>query len=462
MQIIKNINPNIFREYDIRAIYGEDLNEDVAYTLGKAFGSYARDFGETKVIIGHDNRSSYTELYPALREGLLDSGIDVLSLGFVTTPMHNFAKIYYDVNAAIMVTASHNPKEYNGFKLSLLKDDSLYGDSLREFKKYFDKYKFYNGRGILTEDDVTLPYLHELKKSINLGSRRVKVVVDLGNGTGSLFMRQALDMFNIDYKILYGESDSSFPNHTPDPAVKSNMISLGEKVRELSYDVGLAVDGDCDRCGMVLEDGTYIAADMMMLIFYRDLASSMSVKKGVFDVKCSLSLSDEIEKLGLEVCMNRTGSVYCRNYVKENNLSFGGEYSGHLFFRDRYLGYDDGFYGVLRMIEILSKTDKKASELLSGINHYYSTEELMVKVTDDNKFDIVKGIKKYALSKNYKISDIDGVRVILDGAFALVRASNTSPNLTLRFEAKTQEECDKLQKEFMDKVNELSLKGRLF
>ena len=455
MEITKKINSAIFREYDVRGIYGEDLNEDVAYTVGKAFGSYVLRFGQNKVIIGHDNRQSHEVIYPALMKGILDSGVDVISLGLVTTPMHNFAKIYYDVDAGIMVTASHNPREYNGFKMSLKKEDSLFGNDLQDFKKFLDEYEYTSGEGKVTETNVFPAYLDNLKKSLNFGKRRVKAAIDCGNGTGSVFIKDILKEFNIECEFLYCESDSNFPNHIPDPAVKDNLKDLGDKVKELGYDLGVAVDGDTDRCGLVLEDGTFVSADLIMALFYRDLAPSMDVKKGVFDVKCSLSLIDEIEKLGLEPCMNRTGSVYCRRYVNENNLDFGGEYSGHLFFRDRYLGFDDGVYGILRIIELLSKTDKKISELFNGLNHYYSTEEIKVRVTDDNKFDIVSGVVDYAKGKNYKFSLVDGIRVMFDNGWALVRASNTGPDLTVRFEAKTEDRLHEIQNEFTRVIDDL-------
>ena len=455
MKITNKINPAIFREYDVRGVYKEDLNEDVAYTIGRAFGSYAFRKGESKVVLGHDNRESHNVIYPALMQGILDSGMDVLSLGLVTTPMHNFAKIYYDINAGIMVTASHNSKEYNGFKMSVKKEDSLYGDDLQDFKLYLDGYDFKSGNGSVINEDVFPAYLDNLKKSLNIGKRKVRAVIDCGNGTGSIFIENILKEFNIEYKLLYSESDSNFPNHIPDPAVKSNLKDLGVKVKELGFDLGVAVDGDCDRCGLVLEDGTFVAADMIMILFYRALADMMEVKKGVFDVKCSMSLIDEIKKLGLEPCMNRTGSVYCRSYVKNNNLDFGGEYSGHLFFRDRYLGFDDGIYGILRIIELLSHTDKKISELFDGVNHYFSTEELKVRVTDDNKFDIVEGVIKYAKRKKYEFSLVDGIRVIFDDGWALVRASNTGPDLTVRFEAKTEKRLNEIQDEFTKVIDDL-------
>lgn len=455
MKIIKNINPAIFREYDIRAIYGEDLNEDVAYTIGKAFGTYVKKIGESKVLMGHDNRDSHSVLYPSLMQGILDSGINVLSLGLITTPMHNFAKIYYNVACAIMVTASHNPREYNGFKISTRIDDSLYGEELQEFKRFLEKGEFDDGIGYVYEENIMPAYFDELKKSINLGDRKIRAVVDCGNGTGSIFIENILKMFNIEYDLLYCESDSNFPNHVPDPAVKENMKDLSDRVVDLGYDIGLAVDGDCDRCGMVLEDGTYVPADLIMLLFYRNIAPHMKVRKGVFDVKCSKSLIDELNVLGIEPLMNRTGAVYCRIFVKENNLDFGGEFSGHLFFRDRYLGFDDGIYGVLRLIEILSKTNKKASELFNGINEYYSTGEVKLEVTDDNKFDIVDKVIEYASKKKYEYSLIDGIRINFKDGWALVRASNTGPNLTLRFEAKTKKRLEEIQKEIkkvLDKV----------
>ena len=455
MKITNKINPAIFREYDVRGVYKEDLNEDVAYTIGRAFGSYAFRQGESKVVLGHDNRESHNVIYPALMQGILDSGMDVLSLGLVTTPMHNFAKIYYDINAGIMVTASHNPKEYNGFKMSLKKEDSLYGKDLQDFKHYLDGYDFKSGNGSVINEDVFPAYLDNLKKSLNIGKRKVRAVIDCGNGTGSIFIENILKEFNIEYELLYSESDSNFPNHIPDPAVKANLQDLGKKVKELGFDLGVAVDGDCDRCGLVLEDGTFVAADMIMILFYRALADMMEVKKGVFDVKCSMSLIDEIEKLGLKPFMNRTGSVYCRSYVKDNDLDFGGEYSGHLFFRDRYLGFDDGIYGILRIIELLSHSDKKISEFFEGINHYYSTEEIKIRVTDDNKFDIVRGVIEYAKNKKYTFSLTDGIRITFDDGWALVRASNTGPDLTVRFEAKTEKRLKEIQNEFISLIDEI-------
>jgi len=455
MKITKNINPNIFREYDVRAIVGAELNEDITYTIGRAFASYIALQNKKNVIVGHDNRLSYEFLYPALIQGLVDSGANVIDLGFVTTPMTNYAKILLDVETAIMLTASHNPKEYNGFKISTEKEDSLFGEDLRDFKKYLDKYDFKEQKGTVIKKDITKDYFDMLRENIKLGDRKIKCVVDTGNGVGSLFIKEILDMFDVEYELLYAESDPTFPNHTPDPSVKENMKDLSEKVKSLGYDIGLALDGDCDRMGVVLEDGTYINADLVMLIFCRYLVSNMKQKKLVFDVKCSKTLLDELDKLGIEKVMNRVGGVYCRRKIKDLDVDFGGEYSGHLFFNDKYYGYDDGIYAVLRFIELLSHTDKKASELLEGINKYFSTNETKIEVTEENKFDIVNKVKEYVQDKNYDYVDMDGVRVIFDDGFALVRASNTGPHLTIRFEASSLERLEEIKNEFTDVINEL-------
>jgi len=455
MKITKNIDSTIFREYDVRGIVNKGLTEDVAYTIGRAFASYMNNQNKTSVIVGHDNRNSYELLYPALIKGLTDSGANVIDLGFVTTPMTNFAKIFLNIECAIMLTASHNPKEYNGFKLSLEKEDSLYGYDLKLFKDFLDKYEFIDKKGSVFEFDIKEDYMDKLKEKISLGERKIKAVVDVGNGTGALFIKDILDMFNIEYELLYAESDSNFPNHTPDPAVKANMIDLAKKVKELNYDVGLAVDGDCDRVGVVLEDGKYINADLVMLIFYRYISETMKTKKATFDVKCSKTLLDELDKLGIEKLMNRTGGVYCRKKIKEMNLDFGGEYSGHLIFNDKYYGYDDGIYALLRFVEVLSHTNKKASELLEGINEYYSIDETKIEVTEENKFEIVSKIEEYVKGKNYNYINIDGIRTIFDDGFALVRASNTGPHLTVRFEADTKERLREITDEFIFLINKI-------
>lgn len=452
MNLVKDINPNIFREYDLRGVYPEDITEDVAYTLGKSFGTYIKQFGFEKTVVGHDNRLSSPSLSEALVKGILETGIDVINLGLVTTPMYYFAKYHLEIYSGIMITASHNPKEYNGFKMAFSKVGNAYGEQIQEFRKFTHALNFDEGKGTEIKLDLKNSYLKLLKNSVDLGDRKIKVAVDCGNGTGSIVIKDVLDMLPIEYELLYSESDGNFPNHHPDPSVASNMVDLGNKVKELRYDFGIGIDGDADRVGIVDENGKVIPTDLVMAIIYRYLFSTMKNKKALFDVKCSKALIDDLEDLGIEPVMYRTGNSYTNMKMQEGDFDFGGEYSGHIFFRDKFPGFDDGIYGGLRIIEILSHSDKNFSDLLEGIHEYYSTEEIKIAVTDETKFDIVEKVKEYALSKNYSIITLDGVRVSFDDGWALVRASNTGPNLTVRFEAISEERLNELQNEFMNVI----------
>lgn len=452
MNLVKDINPNIFREYDLRGIYPEDITEDVAYTLGKSFGTYIKQFGHEKTVVGHDNRLSSPSLSEALTKGILETGIDVINLGLVTTPMYYFAKYHLEIYSGIMITASHNPKEYNGFKMSFSKVGNAYGEQIQAFREFTHALNFDEGKGTEIKLDLKNSYLKLLKNSVDFGSRKIKVVVDCGNGTGSIIIKDVLEMLPIEYELLYSESDGNFPNHHPDPSVASNMVDLGNKVRELKYDFGIGIDGDADRVGIVDENGKVIPTDLVMAIIYRYLYPNMKNKKALFDVKCSKALIDDLEEQGIEPVMYRTGNSYTNMKMQEGDFDFGGEYSGHIFFRDKFPGFDDGIYGGLRMIEILSHSDKNFSDLLEGIHEYYSTEEIKIAVTDETKFDIVEKVKEYALSKNYSIITLDGVRVSFDDGWALVRASNTGPNLTVRFEAISEERLMELQNEFINVI----------
>lgn len=452
MNLVKDINPNIFREYDLRGIYPEDITEDVAYTLGKSFGTYIKQFGHEKTVVGHDNRLSSPSLSEALIKGILETGIDVINLGLVTTPMYYFAKYHLEIYSGIMITASHNPKEYNGFKMSFSKVGNAYGEQIQAFREFTHALNFDEGKGTEIKLDLKNSYLKLLKNSVDFGSRKIKVVVDCGNGTGSIIIKDVLEMLPIEYELLYSESDGNFPNHHPDPSVASNMVDLGNKVRELKYDFGIGIDGDADRVGIVDENGKVIPTDLVMAIIYRYLYPNMKNKKALFDVKCSKALIDDLEEQGIEPVMYRTGNSYTNMKMQEGDFDFGGEYSGHIFFRDKFPGFDDGIYGGLRMIEILSHSDKNFSDLLEGIHEYYSTEEIKIAVTDETKFDIVEKVKEYALSKNYSIITLDGVRVSFEDGWALVRASNTGPNLTVRFEAISEERLMELQNEFINVI----------
>jgi phosphomannomutase/phosphoglucomutase len=455
MELKKDINRNIFREYDLRGIYSSEIDEDTAYTIGRSFGTYIKKMNESLTIVGHDNRHSSPELSSALIKGITDSGMDVIDLGLVTTPMYYCAKKEYGLNTGIMVTASHNPKEYNGFKISFSSIGNAYGKLITDFRDFTDALVFDTGSGNVIKKDIRDTYLNLIKNSLDI-NKKIRVVVDCGNGTGSVVIKDVLDNLGIEYYPLYCDSDGDFPNHHPDPSVRENQVDLARKVVELGYDFGFGVDGDADRVGVVDEKGNIITSDIYMIIMYRYLNNTLKNRKALFDVKCSRALIDELKKLDIEPVMYRTGASYTNMMMQEGNFDFGGEFSGHLFFRDKFKGFDDGIYAGLRMLEVLSNTDKKLSELYNDINKYYSTEELRAKVTDENKFLIVDKIKEYCHSKGYNVVDIDGVRVEFDDAWALVRASNTGPNLTVRFEAKSNERALELQKEFQDLIDKFS------
>lgn len=447
---IVNVDDSIFREYDVRAIYGDKLNKDVAYTIGRAFASYIDD---DEVIVGYDNRTSSRPLFKALTQGLTDSGCNVINLGLVTTPMYYFAKKKYTIKNGIMITASHNPKEYNGFKISFDYFGNAYGNYIKEFKKFIDKKEYKKGQGKIEFLDIKNEYIKNIEKSINLGERKLRVVVDCGNGTASTIIKDVMSKFNVDVDYLYCKSDPKFPNHQPDPAEKKNQIDLANRVVKLGYDFGFSVDGDADRVGIVDEKGNIYLADMYLLFMYKTLP--LKDKRAIYDVKCSKTLIDELNKLHYKHEMYRTGNSYMNIKINKDNYLFGGEFSGHVWFRDKYPGFDDGIYAGLRVLEILSHSKNTLSSYFEGINKYYSTEEIKVPVTDENKFDIVSKVKEYCDSKNYKYNDIDGIRVLFDDSWALVRASNTGPNLTLRFEAKTEDRLKELEKEFRDLIDKL-------
>ena len=453
LKLEKELNKYIFRGYDIRGVYPTDLNGKVANIIGKSFGTYVKKLGHFTAVVGRDNRYSSDELADSLIDGILSTGVNVIDLGLVTTPMYYYACIKLQNPTGIMVTASHNPKDDNGFKFAFDERGNARGEMIEEFRDFTMKGDFETGHGLLARYNIRNEYVELFKNSLKFGDRKVKVVLDLGNGTTSCIAREIYEKFPIDLDIIFEESDSSFPNHHPDPCVEKNLEALKKRVVETHADLGIGFDGDGDRLGVVDEKGNYVATDKYMIIIIRDIINKVEKKEFLYDVKCSKSLSDEIEKLGGVGICYRTGNSYTKAKVKDDKIPFGGELSGHVYFNDRWPCFDSGLYAGLRLLEILSKCDKKTSELLEGINNYYSTEELKFASSDETKFDVVAKIKEYSLSKQYNILDIDGVRVNFDYGWALVRCSNTGPNITARFEADSKENLNKLQEEFVGLIN---------
>lgn len=452
MKLLKNI----FREYDIRGIYGEELDDEMAYHIGRAFGTNLRRKNILKTVVAYDNRLSSESLEKNLVSGLVDTGIHVLRIGLATTPMCYFAANYLNTNSSMMITASHNPKEYNGFKFSYNGIHNAYGAEVMEIYDLISKQDYENGAGKIEDIDIKEAYVNLVISKLNFGGRKIKVVYDCGNGTASIIAGSIFEKLpEIEAIPLFDISDGTFPNHHPDPCVEENLTILKEKVRKYQADVGIGYDGDADRVGFVDEVGNFIPIDKFLAIMWDYLYDKVDKKECLFDVKCSKTLEDELVKLGVKPIEYRTGNSYTRMASAKGDYPLSGELSGHVYFRDKWPGYDDGIYVGMRLIEMLSNTNKPLSSYFNSLEKYYSTPEIKVKVNDDIKFSIVDKMREYCKGKNYNFITIDGVKVKFPDGFALVRASNTGPNITMRYEAKTEDRLQSIQKEFIDELNKL-------
>ena len=451
MDIVKPIK-EIFKAYDIRGKFPDEINRDVAYTIGKAYGTKLLSIGKNKCIVGYDNRESSIELSLSLSLGILSTGVDVINLGLVTTPMAIYSKEVLKIPSYVMVTASHNPKDDNGFKFSFDESGNVKGDDIDKFYDLVISGNFKEGMGKFSRYNVEKDYLELFKRGINLGDKKLKVVIDLANGTTSCIARELFEQFDIDLTIINEESDSSFPNHHPDPCVAANQKQLQDKVLELHADLGIGFDGDGDRCGIVDNLGHIIPTDIYMAIMCKDIILNNEDKRILYDVKCSNALKDEIVKWGGVPICYRTGASYTMAKVIDDNILFGGEYSGHVFFNDRIPVIGSGIYAGLRMVEVLSKTDKKLSNLVDSISKYYSTEEIKIHSPNDIKDRVIEDIKKYCINMRFNIDLTDGVKIIRPDSWALIRVSNTGPNITVRFEADTEDKLFLIKREFTNLV----------
>lgn len=441
-------NENIFREYDIRGEYPIDIHENFAYLFGKGYGSFIqKQYNLKSCIVGYDNRYSSVSLTDQLIKGLLSTGIDVINIGLVTTPMVYYARDLLNTPASIMVTASHNPACDNGFKFSYDNGNAA-GEEIYALRDFIKQGDFITGEGKLSEKDITSSFYNLLLKNTSLGDKKLKVVIDCGNGTTSYFVKDIFSKINIDAVYLFAKSDPSFPNHHPDPAVEENLEKLKEVVVSKQADLGVAFDGDGDRCCCIDNLGRYVKSDQYMAVIISSILPNATNKKIVYDVKCSNVLKDRIIQLGGIAEMYRTGASYAMNKVLTDQVSLGGEYSGHIYFNDRMKTIGCGMYAALRMIEYLSKSDKTLAEEVDSLNTYYATPEIKYEFSEDKKKQVVENIKNYCNDKNYTIDTIDGVKVLFDDSWALIRMSNTGPHITVRYEAKSKERLEEIQSEF--------------
>ena len=445
------MNPYIFRKYDIRGIVETDFTPEVVTLLGKAFGTYVKRFGGDRVSLSGDVRITTPQLIDNFSLGLLETGITVLDLGIVPTPANYFSMFHLDVDGAVQITGSHNPPEFNGFKFSY-KQMAFYGDKIQEIKKLIENNDFEKGMGNIEKIDIMTPYQKMLKKKIRI-DRPLKAVIDCGNATACLSAPEIFQLVGIETLALYSEVDGTFPNHHPDPTEDHNLKELIKQVRSGNYDFGVAFDGDADRVIAVDERGSIIRSDILMALFLPEIIQNPG-DPIVFDVKCSQALEDMIIRYGGKPIMWKTGHSLIKDKMKELNVSFAGEMSGHIFFADDYYGYDDAIYVSLRLAQLLAKTNKTLSHLTKGIPVYYSTPEIRLQCkNDEEKFNISNRADKYFIA-NYECITVDGVRIKFSDGWGLVRASNTQPVIVCRFEATSLSRMKKIQEEILNKLYE--------
>ncbi len=445
------INPQIFREYDIRGVVNRDLTPDIVKTLGRGFGTHMTQLGHKELVVGRDGRLSSKAFADALIEGLISTGCNVVSIDLCPTPVYYFSIFHLDKDGGMMVTGSHNPPEFNGFKVSVGKS-TIFGKEIQNLRQLIEKGGFVAGKGNLSGEEIIRPYQDYIKKNIHI-EKRMRVAIDAGNGTAGILAGQLIRDLGCEVEELYCEVDGRFPNHFPDPTIPGNLKDLIDRVKKTHADVGIGYDGDADRIGVVDDQGNIIWGDQLMILFSREI---LKYKKGatfVAEVKCSQNLFNDIEKHGGKAIMWRTGHSLIEEKMREEKAALGGEMSGHIFFADRYFGYDDAIYASCRLIELLSKTDKKLSHLLSDVPKTFITPEIRVDCPDEIKFKVVEHVKK-ALKKDYPIIDVDGVRVKFEDGWGLVRASNTQPALVLRFEAVTEKRLGEIRDLVEKKVQE--------
>jgi len=431
----------IFREYDIRGVVGQDLDGEAAETVARAFGTYLGDAGVRKAVAGHDNRVSSGELYEAVIRGLCGAGCDITAIGLTISPIFYFALRHLGIDGGMMVTASHNPPEFNGFKLAC-GPGTLYGAEIQRVREIAERGPAPIAAGGIEYRDVAGAYTSMLEERIRLGPRKLRVAVDCGNGTAGAFVPEILRRWGCDVLPLYCDPDPSFPHHHPDPVEPRNLVDLIRLVREAHADVGIGIDGDGDRIGAVDDRGEILWGDQLMALFWREVLAAHPGAVALIEVKCSQALVDEVRRLGGRPEFTRTGHSLIKARMREIGAVFAGEMSGHLFFADEYYGYDDAVYAAGRLLRMLSRTERRLSDLAGEIPRYYATPEIRVACPDDRKFAVVEALTREFRAR-YDVIDVDGARVVFPDGWALVRASNTQPVLVVRAEGTTPDALER-------------------
>lgn len=446
----------IFREYDIRGVYEKDFDVGFANLLGKALVSFAKKRGISSPLmtVGYDARISSPAIAQAVVDGMVSSGARVLTLGLITTPMSYFSIFNLQAAGGIMVTGSHNPPDYNGFKISFGKT-TLFGDEIQELRALIEKEDYVAGHGSSESHDIFPAYVQRYSEEFK-NLKGVPVVLDCGNGAAGIVARRLYEAIGLKPTILFEEPDGRFPNHHPDPTVEENLDALKKQVLKEKALIGIGFDGDCDRIGVVDNNGRFILGDELMVLWARDILKDNPGAKIVGDVKCSDRLYDDITKHGGQPIMWKTGHSLIKNKIKEEKAPFGGELSGHIFFSDRNYGYDDALYAGLRLMEIVHKTGRTLPDILADLPSAFNTPEIRLDTTEEKKLSIVETLKKHFQSlPNAKLNLLDGVRASFPEGWALVRASNTQPVVVVRCEASSQETLNEMKSSVMNIVEPL-------
>jgi phosphomannomutase/phosphoglucomutase len=446
------LKPTIFREYDIRGIADQDLVDENIVLIGKGIGTFLKRQGAKNLVVGRDVRLSSERIRDALVTGLTSTGINVIDIGLVLTPVQYFGIVHLNSEGGVMITGSHNPIEYNGLKISKKDVAPVYGEQIQQIRQLIDKKDFVTGSGEVIEKDIIQDYVTTLKSKLKF-DKKLRIVIDAGNGTAGIVAPKLWQDLGCEVTCLYCEPDGRFPNHLPDPTVPKYVVDLRNKVKEVGADLGIGYDGDCDRIGTIDDQGRIIYADRLLAILSREVIERNPGAEIVFDVKCSQALPEEIEKYGGKPLMWKTGHSLLKAKMKEIHSPLAGEMSGHIFYADDYFGFDDAIYVSGRLMQLLSKTDKKLSEIADELPHFESTPEIRIEANDEDKFNIVAELAKY-FRNEYNTIEIDGTRVLFGDGWGLVRASNTQPVLVLRFEAKSKERLREIVDIFKTKLKE--------
>lgn len=445
------VNDDIFRKYDIRGIADEELTNEFAYHLGRAFGTYLKRKNLTNIAAGRDVRKSSLRLFENIAKGITDTGCNITNIGVGPSPLLYFTVFHYSLDGGLMITGSHNPIEYNGFKMMRGKE-TVYGEQIQELKELINKEDYEDGKGKVFDKEVVGDYIEYTSSLISPG-KSLKIVLDPGNGTGGPIATELFKIFGADFECINCEPDGNFPNHLPDPTVVKYTKQLSDKVIEKKADMGIGYDGDSDRAGIIDENGKLVYGDQLLGALAKPIIEKNPGIDVIFDVKCSQGLVEWIKELGGNPLMWKTGHSLLKVKMKETGSLIAGEMSGHIFIGDNYYGFDDALFVSARFYEIASKSEKTVSEIINEMPYYESTPEIRTEVGEEAKWKIVEAVKE-EFRKKYETIEIDGARILFGDGWGLVRASNTQPIVVTRFEARTKERLEEIKKIVTDFINE--------